>query len=109
MNGMLGITATRPGVEPDFDTIVVWLSIALLGLGLVMVYSASIAIAEAGSLSGGKAQYFLMRHALFVAVGICAAVCVLQIPMRAWQLAAPYIFVTGAVLLVLVLIPVIGK
>ena len=109
MNGMLGIAATRPDLEPDFDAGVVWLSLALLALGLVMVYSASIAIAEAGGLSGGKAHYFLLRHALFVTIGVVAAVCVVQIPMRAWQLAAPYLFMVGAVLLVVVLVPGIGK
>jgi cell division protein FtsW len=32
---------------PDFDQSLIWAAILLLSLGLVMVYSASIAIAEA--------------------------------------------------------------
>jgi cell division protein FtsW len=106
---MLGVAAARAHDEPDFDAAVVWLSLALLGLGLVMVYSASIAIAEAGSLSGGKPHYFLVRHLVFLSVAIVAALFVLQIPMRMWQLAAPYLFVVGALLLVVVLIPGVGK
>ncbi|MGH8678187.1 MAG: putative lipid II flippase FtsW [Burkholderiales bacterium] len=106
---MLGTTAGRSSVEPDFDTVVIWLVAALLGLGLVMVYSASIAIAEAGKFTDGQPRYFLVRHAIFVLVGACATVFVIQLPMRFWQAAAPYLFLVGAALLIVVLIPGVGK
>lgn len=109
MNGMISIANIRVDEEPAFDAGVVWLSLALLGIGLVMVYSASIAISETASVSGGKPFYFLLRHAIFIAVGVFAAVCVVQIPIRAWQLAAPYLFMVGAALLLVVLIPGIGR
>jgi cell division protein FtsW len=50
-----------------------------------------------------------VRHAVFVAVSLMAAVIAFQFPVRLWQQAAPYLFVVGLVLLVLVLLPGIGR
>jgi cell division protein FtsW len=93
----------------EYDQTLMWMTLLLLGLGLVMVYSASIAIAEASRASGHQAGYYLVRHALFVGAGILAAVMVFQIPLRLWQRAAPWLFLVGAMLLVLVLVPGIGR
>ena len=93
----------------EFDRSVVWLSVLLLALGLVMVYSASIAIAEAGRATGNQSLYYLSRHAIFLAVSITAGLIAFQVPTSAWQRFAPYLFVVGLVLLVLVLIPGIGR
>ena len=41
--------------------------------------------------------------------GLAAAAVAFQIPMRAWQKLAPWLFIAGVVLLVLVLVPGIGK
>lgn len=101
--------AARPASEPDLDPTVIWLVAALLGLGAVMVYSASIAIAEAARFSGGQAHYFLLRHIVSLIVGIVAAVAVFQVPMRCWQIAAPYLFMASVALLVIVLIPGVGR
>ena len=94
---------------PEYDRALVWLSVLLLGLGIVMVYSSSIAIAEGGRSTGYQTTYYLVRHVLFVAIGIMAAVLAFQVPVRLWQQAAPYLFIVGMVLLVLVLIPGIGR
>jgi len=94
---------------PEYDRTLVWLTVLLLGLGLVMVYSSSIAIAEGGRNTGYQPTYYLLRHALFVVVGVIVAVVAFQVPVRLWQQAAPYLFVGGLVLLVLVLIPGIGR
>jgi cell division protein FtsW len=109
MNALIGTAAARPAIEPDFDPVIIWLAAALLGLGVVMVYSASIAIAEAGNFSNGRSYYFLLRHSIALAVGIFAAVVVVQVPMRAWQIAAPYLFMVCVALLFIVLIPGVGR
>jgi cell division protein FtsW len=93
----------------EYDEGLVWAAILLLGLGLVMVYSASIAIAEGSRVTGHQPTYYLVRHALTVAIGFAAAVAAFQIPLRLWQQAAPYLFVLGAALLTLVLIPGVGR
>ena len=93
----------------EFDHGLVWAAVLLLGLGLVMVYSASIAIAEASRATGYQPTYYLTRHVAFVGAGIAAAVVAFQIPMRLWQQAAPVLFLFGAALLVLVLVPGVGR
>ena len=92
-----------------YDASLAWAAILLLAIGLVMVYSASIAMAEASAHTGFRSWYFLARHAMFVGVGVVAAFVAFQVPMKAWQRLAPWLFIGGAVLLVLVLIPGIGK
>jgi len=93
----------------EYDQGLVWATLLLLGVGLVMVYSSSIAIAEGSRASGYQPTYYLMRHGLFVAASMAAAVAVFQVPLRLWQQAAPFLFLCGAALLVLVLIPGIGR
>jgi cell division protein FtsW len=92
-----------------FDTTLAWSALLLLAIGLVMVYSSSIATAEAMVFTGYRPWYFLARHAVFVAVGIVAAFVAFQIPLKAWQRLAPYLFIGGALLLVAVLVPGLGK
>jgi cell division protein FtsW len=93
----------------EYDESVVWTALLLLTLGLVMVYSASIATAESARFTGGQASWYLARHAAFLAASVVAAAIAFQIPMRAWQRAAPWLFVAGVMLLALVLVPGIGR
>jgi len=101
-------TRSRPP-QAQFDELLIWLFIGLLGLGLVMVYSASIATAEANKFTGYQPAYYLIRHSLFIAVGLFAGLFAFQIPVQMWQAYAPYLFLLGAALLVAVLIPGIGR
>jgi len=101
-------TRARPP-QAQFDELLVWVMIGLLMLGLVMVYSASIATAEANKFTGYQPAYFLFRHGIFVAVGLLCGVLAFQFPMQFWQTYSPYLFMFGALLLVLVLIPGIGR
>jgi cell division protein FtsW len=109
MNGVLGHMVNRPAPMAELDYVVVSLAALLLGIGLVMVYSSSIAIAEAGHYTGNQPAYFLIRQSIFVFVGVMAGFICFQFPTRLWQAAAPYLFVLGVVLLLIVLIPGIGK
>jgi cell division protein FtsW len=93
----------------NYDVTLAWASLLLLAIGLVMVYSASIAMAEASAHTGYRPWYFLARHASFVVVGLFAALVAFQVPLKAWQRAAPYLFILGAILLVAVLVPALGK
>ena len=103
-------TDVKTRAQPaEYDESLVWAAILLLGVGLVMVYSASIAIAEGSRVSGHQSTYYLMRHAAFVAAGIAVGVAAFQVPLRLWQQAAPYLFLAGAGLLILVLVPGVGR
>ena len=100
---------TKPRVLPEFDQALIWTMALLLALGLVMVYSASIAIAEGSRISAHQPTYYLARHGLFAAAGLAAAAAVFQVPMRLWQRGALSLFLLGAALLVLVLVPGVGR
>jgi cell division protein FtsW len=93
----------------EYDTVLAWIVTALLALGLVMVYSASIATAEAGKYTGHQATYYLMRHGTFILVGLVCAVVAFQVPTQVLQKYAPWLFVFGVALLILVLIPGVGR
>ena len=93
----------------ELDLAIFWSVLLLLAVGLVMVYSSSIAMAEAEKMTGFRAHYFLMRHAVFLLVGVVAACVAFQIPMATWQRMAPWLFIAGGFLLVLVLIPGVGR
>jgi cell division protein FtsW len=90
------------------DWALLWATAALLGMGLVMVYSASIAIAEAKSANNQPA-FYLIRHAMYLVVGVAVAYAAFQIPTAIWQKLAPVVFMLGTISLVLVLIPFLGK
>jgi len=93
---------------PTYDEGFLWAVLCLLGISLVMVYSASIAIAEADKGVGHNSSYYLVHQAAFMLVGIVSAFIAFNIPIAWWQKMAPYLFLIGLALLVLVLIPGIG-
>lgn len=93
----------------EYDDVLVWIVTALLSIGLVMVYSASIATAEAGKYTNYQLTYYLVRHGVFILTGMVAGIVAFQIPTQIWQKYSPYLFLIGVVLLILVLIPGIGR
>ncbi|MFM8737668.1 MAG: FtsW/RodA/SpoVE family cell cycle protein, partial [Betaproteobacteria bacterium] len=92
-----------------FDQALVLVVLVLRALGLVMVYSASVALPDNPRFARYTPTHFLSRHLLSIGVATAAAVVMLQIPIRVWERYAPHLFVLALVLLVIVLIPFIGK
>ncbi len=105
------LRSISPGRAPlaEYDSGVLWAGLLLLTFGMVMVYSASIAMAEASRFTGGRSAYFLERHALFLAASIFSGLLAFQIPLRRWQQAAPWLSVLGVALLALLLVPGFGR
>lgn len=81
--------------------------LALISLGLIMIYSASIAIAESEYGEAGSFHY-LTRHASYIIIGLIFGSIVFQIPTRMWRTFVPYLFLSGIILLILVLILELG-
>ncbi|MCM1128660.1 MAG: putative lipid II flippase FtsW [Oxalobacter formigenes] len=92
-----------------FDQHLLGAALALALLGLVMVYSASISLPDSPKYASYRQTHFLLRQSIFIVMGILAGLAVFRIPLRVWQKYAPYLFVFALVLLVLVLVPGIGK
>jgi cell division protein FtsW len=104
-----GRTRTTPAHILGFDQALLWVTVALLAFGVVMVYSASIAMPDNPRFSRYAHTHFLMRHLLSLVLAFVAALVAFQIPMQTWEKFAPWLFVVSLVLLILVLVPFIGK
>jgi cell division protein FtsW len=101
---------SRPSMMMEYDQPLVWVVLLLMLLGMVMVYSASIALPDSPKFSylGNKNNYFLVRQAVFIAVSVLASLLVFRIPVAVWQRLAPSLFLVTLALLALVLVPGVG-
>ena len=95
--------------DSEFDVALVWVVVALLALGLLMVYSASIPIASESRYTGRSATYFLQRQALFILLGLVLANILFEVPVKMLEKLTPILVGVALLLLLLVLIPGIGK
>jgi cell division protein FtsW len=104
-----GARAGAPQRVSGIDQPLLWVVFALVALGLVMVYSASVALPDNPKFARYAPTHFLGRHAISIAIAFAASLAVLQVPIRLWEKWAPWVFVVSIALLVLVLVPFIGK
>jgi cell division protein FtsW len=107
MGGMVGTGGASASAE--LDPLLLWPALFLLLFGLVMVYSASIATAEGSQFTGHQSSYFLLRHSVFLVIGLVAGVVAFQVPLRFWEDLSPWLFLAGVLLLVVVLVPHVGR
>jgi cell division protein FtsW len=105
---MIANSARRYAPITPFDEALGWAIALLLSISLVMVYSASIAYAEADAATHNR-YFYLIRHMIFMGIGLTGAYAVFQFPTSFWQKYAGKVFIIGVVLLVLVLVPGIGR
>lgn len=90
----------RQWMEPGLLLVV----IVLLGVGLVMVASASVPKA----VELGDALYFFKRQLVFALLGTVLAAVAYGVPLRIWERSAYAFTALAALLLILVLVPGIG-
>jgi len=102
-------SAGQPTRIQGFDALFVWVVVALLAFGLLMVYSASIALTDSPRYARYSQDYFLTRHLLGIFVGVVCASVTVWIPLSFWERWAPWAFVVTLLLLVIVLVPHVGK
>jgi cell division protein FtsW len=105
----VGRAGSMPARISGVDYALVWVVVALLAWGLVMVYSASIAMPDNPKFARYAHTHFLSRHMLSLVIAFVAALIAFQIPVATWEKMAPWLFVASLVLLMLVLIPFVGK
>jgi cell division protein FtsW len=101
--------APPPARMAGFDQALVWVAVALLMWGLVMVYSASVAMPDNPKFARYAHTHFLLRHFASLVVAFVAALIAFQIPISRWEKLAPWLFIASLLLLILVLLPFIGK
>jgi cell division protein FtsW len=106
----LSRTLAAPPVRmAGFDQALLWVTVALLMWGLVMVYSASVAMPDNPKFARYAHTHFVTRHVLSLVVAFIVAVLAFQVPLATWEKLAPWLFVISLLLLILVLVPFIGK
>ena len=100
------IPALRPHLSSRYNNfhLDVWLlgiTLLLVALGLVMVMSASVSIADRQM---GDSFYYFWRQSAFVTVGLLFGYSILQVRLVYWERLGPYFLLIGFVLLIAVLI-----
>lgn len=84
-----------------YDVPLIYALLCLIGVGFVMVTSAS--MPEAERLYDNP-YHIMIRQAVFVALGFVLFIVAISVKMQWWKVANPYLLLLGLGLLVLVLI-----
>ncbi|GAB6040206.1 putative lipid II flippase FtsW [Endothiovibrio diazotrophicus] len=92
-------------LPPFLDGWLLGAVLALLGLGLVMVASASIGIAD----RAGDPLHYAERQLIYAVMGLAAAWVVLQSRLAQWERAGAVLLFIALLMLVAVLVPGIGR
>ncbi|MFM8758886.1 MAG: FtsW/RodA/SpoVE family cell cycle protein, partial [Methylophilaceae bacterium] len=80
-------------IGATYDQSLLWVTLILLAFGLVMVYSASIALPDNPRMgSGYTPTHFWVRHAVSLGVAFVAALLVFQVPLNTWERIGPWVF-----------------
>ncbi|WP_423594369.1 putative lipid II flippase FtsW [Roseateles sp. MS654] len=102
-------SAGQPTRILGFDLTLIWVVLSLLALGLLMVYSASIALPDNPKFAKYAPMHFFARQSFFILLGLLAGWITVMVPVSVWERHAPKIFVVALALLMIVLIPHVGK
>ncbi|WP_428035554.1 putative lipid II flippase FtsW [Amphritea sp.] len=84
-----------------FDPLLLAVTLCLILVGFVMISSASI---EVAAVRNSNPFFYMIRHGVFILLGLAAAIVVLRIPVSFWQRSGPWLLLIGFILLVLVLV-----
>lgn len=105
---LLGGKSSRR-VRPDgMDLGILCVTAFLLCLGVLMVYSATISFSDSPKYHTAP-YHFLIRQIINIVIGLIAGFAVYRTPMRVWMRIAPYLAGVAIFLLIIVLIPGIGR
>lgn len=91
----------------SIDYSVITVILALLILGLIMVYSASISLGDSPKYQTSEG-YFAVRHAIYIAIGLIAAFFVFKVSLSRWYLLSYPLGLFGILLLISVFVPGLG-
>lgn len=92
-------------IQISLATRIVVMTLVLLGFGLIMIYSASVA---EGARDFGSKWHFVLLQLKWVGVGLLGMITLSFIPPKVWEKISPLLMALGLLLLFLVIIPGIG-
>jgi len=90
----------------DLDPLLTMIFISLLTIGVIMVASSSISVADRNF---SNPFYYLQRQLVFVVMGVFAAIAVFKIRLVQWEKSGMSLLIFALFLLLLVLMPGVGK
>jgi len=96
----------RMRTELQIDPVLMTIVLALLMGGMVILASASISISDNVA---GNPFFYVQRQLLAAAIGAVAGFICLFVPMQVWRSLGPLMLLVGLALLVVVLVPGVGK
>ena len=94
------------GLWQRYDSQLIIAVLALMGIGLVMVASSSISIATRGL---GDPLHYFWRQSVYVALGLLMMLAATRIPLQVWRKSSPVLLGIGALMLLLVFVPGLGR
>ncbi len=103
---MRGRARRRDRGEPAIDALLLVCVLGLLGLGFVMVASASLPI---GTRDYADPFFFVVRHGIAVGLALLCGLICFAIPIQTWERSGIWLLLLGCALLLLVLVPGIGR
>lgn len=89
-----------------YDRWLILISVILVGLGLLMVASASIVVSDE---SLHQPFYFFYRQLAYLILGVFLGILVVQFEMDTWEKSSGMVLLLALLLLALVLIPGLGR
>jgi cell division protein FtsW len=96
----------QSGLLADLDLRLMGVLLGLLALGLVMVGSASIAVADRAF---HDPLHYFIRQSVAAFIGLSLAYLAMTIPLVVWQRLSLFLLILAMALLALVLVPGLGK
>jgi len=103
---MNNVTVKSFSLPNSVDNTLVLVTSILLVIGLIMIASASVDIAD---VRNNNPFHYVMRHGVFVILGIIAGFITYQLPSAWWQKMGWLALCCSLVMLLLVIFPGVGK
>ena len=85
----VNIGSGQPTRILGYDQVLLWLTVGLLALGALMVYSASIAMPDSPKYANYSHAFFITRHVMSIAIAFVVCLMVLQVDVKTWERWAP--------------------
>lgn len=92
----------------QIDDKLLFSGICLMAIGIIMIYSASIAYASYDKKLDNQ-YYYLIRHLCYLFVGVVSGITVFNIPTSFWKKYSNHIALLILAMLIIVLIPYVGR
>ncbi len=102
----LGANKASNDVLPGLDIPLLMLTLVIVGVGLISVFSSSVDVIYKLT---GQPFYLLQKQTIYFLMAAVIGFCVYKIPMSVWYKSSPYLLMLGLFLLLIVLLPYLGK